>query len=326
MSCRRSSSGVEGAHIAAETPDCAHVRRQGDLLHAAGRRRAGGRPPSSAASPAAICGRAASRTARPAALQVLRHRLRRHRRPRRRQVRRPPATSPRPAAPHGGRCRHAVFVVLTGGEPMLQVDERVDRGTARARLHHRHRDQRHAPRAARHRLDLRQPQGRHRPQQRSGDELKLVYPQADARPDAMEDLDFTHPTCSRWTVARSPANHRAAHRLLQGPPEMAPDPTDPQAARAALSPAQPGIARNPLNDRHAHLQRVPLRGRPLSAERRTGPPNARVHGHSFRARVTIDGAPDPETGYIVHFDELGPALAEAHDALDHRLLNEVDGL
>ena len=57
-----------------------------------------------------------------------------------------------------------------------------------------------------------------------------------------------------------------------------------------------------------------------------GSPNARVHGHSFRARVTIDGVPGADTGYVFHFDELAQTMAEAQDALDHRLLNEVDGL
>jgi 6-pyruvoyltetrahydropterin/6-carboxytetrahydropterin synthase len=57
-----------------------------------------------------------------------------------------------------------------------------------------------------------------------------------------------------------------------------------------------------------------------------GSPNARVHGHSFRARVSIDGMPGNDTGYVFHFDELADAMAEAQDALDHRLLNEVDGL
>ena len=57
-----------------------------------------------------------------------------------------------------------------------------------------------------------------------------------------------------------------------------------------------------------------------------GSANARVHGHSFRARVTIEGTPSEDTGYIFHFDDLAAAMAEAHDALDHRLLNEVDGL
>ncbi len=55
-------------------------------------------------------------------------------------------------------------------------------------------------------------------------------------------------------------------------------------------------------------------------------PNARVHGHSFRARVIIEGEPNPETGYIFHFDDLSAAILETEEALDHRLLNEVEGL
>lgn len=57
-----------------------------------------------------------------------------------------------------------------------------------------------------------------------------------------------------------------------------------------------------------------------------GDPNARIHGHSFRARIVVDGEPDADTGYVFHFDELTAALADTRDALDHRLLNEVDGL
>lgn len=57
-----------------------------------------------------------------------------------------------------------------------------------------------------------------------------------------------------------------------------------------------------------------------------GHANARVHGHSFRARVTIDGEPDLETGLVLHLEELEAALDDVRDALDHRLLNEVEGL
>jgi 6-pyruvoyltetrahydropterin/6-carboxytetrahydropterin synthase len=57
-----------------------------------------------------------------------------------------------------------------------------------------------------------------------------------------------------------------------------------------------------------------------------GHPNARVHGHSFRVRVTIDGEPNPETGVIIHLDDVEAALADVQDALDHRMLNEVEGL
>ena len=57
-----------------------------------------------------------------------------------------------------------------------------------------------------------------------------------------------------------------------------------------------------------------------------GTVNARVHGHSFRARVTVEGDLDVETGYVMHFGELSGAIALVQDALDHRLLNEVPGL
>lgn len=57
-----------------------------------------------------------------------------------------------------------------------------------------------------------------------------------------------------------------------------------------------------------------------------GHPNARVHGHSFRVRVTVDGTLDPETGLVLHFEDLESALENAREALDHRLLNEVEGL
>ena len=48
------------------------------------------------------------------------------------------------------------FVVLTGGEPMLQVDEPLIAALHARRLRDRHRDQRHPSRAAHHRLDLRE--------------------------------------------------------------------------------------------------------------------------------------------------------------------------
>lgn len=55
-------------------------------------------------------------------------------------------------------------------------------------------------------------------------------------------------------------------------------------------------------------------------------PNRRMHGHSFRAVITLRGAPDPETGLLKHFGELSDALEGVRKELDHRLLNDVDGL
>lgn len=52
----------------------------------------------------------------------------------------------------------------------------------------------------------------------------------------------------------------------------------------------------------------------------------RIHGHSYRAEVTVRGRPDPKTGMIVDLGVLEAALAEAHDALDHRFLDEMNDL
>jgi 6-pyruvoyltetrahydropterin/6-carboxytetrahydropterin synthase len=55
-------------------------------------------------------------------------------------------------------------------------------------------------------------------------------------------------------------------------------------------------------------------------------PNARVHGHSFRVRVTLDGDPDSETGLVMHLEDVETAIEDTREALDHRFLNDVDGL
>lgn len=52
----------------------------------------------------------------------------------------------------------------------------------------------------------------------------------------------------------------------------------------------------------------------------------RIHGHSYRAEVTVRGRPDPETGMIVDLGMLEAAMAEAHDSLDHRFLDEMNDL
>ena len=52
----------------------------------------------------------------------------------------------------------------------------------------------------------------------------------------------------------------------------------------------------------------------------------RIHGHSYRAEVTVRGLPDPATGMIVDLGVLEAAMAEARDALDHRFLDEINDL
>lgn len=52
----------------------------------------------------------------------------------------------------------------------------------------------------------------------------------------------------------------------------------------------------------------------------------RIHGHSYRAEVTVRGRPDPITGMVVDLGLLERAMEEARDGLDHRFLDEVNDL
>ena len=53
---------------------------------------------------------------------------------------------------------------------------------------------------------------------------------------------------------------------------------------------------------------------------------ARLHGHSFGVTVSVDGPVGETTGWVMDFGDLKTAWAPLHDALDHRYLNEIDGL
>lgn len=52
----------------------------------------------------------------------------------------------------------------------------------------------------------------------------------------------------------------------------------------------------------------------------------RIHGHSYRAEVTVRGRPDPVTGMVVDLGVLERSIADARDALDHRFLDEINDL
>lgn len=53
---------------------------------------------------------------------------------------------------------------------------------------------------------------------------------------------------------------------------------------------------------------------------------SRVHGSSFTVEVTVAAALDPVTGWCVDFDIMEQGWKRIYDVLDHRLLNEVEGL
>ncbi len=53
---------------------------------------------------------------------------------------------------------------------------------------------------------------------------------------------------------------------------------------------------------------------------------ARLHGHSFQVRVSVDGPVGERTGWVMDFAELKAAFRPVYGQLDHRYLNEIDGL
>ena len=53
---------------------------------------------------------------------------------------------------------------------------------------------------------------------------------------------------------------------------------------------------------------------------------ARLHGHSFRVTLHVSGPVDPHLGWVIDFAEVSRAFAPLHELLDHRYLNEVEGL
>jgi 6-pyruvoyltetrahydropterin/6-carboxytetrahydropterin synthase len=53
-----------------------------------------------------------------------------------------------------------------------------------------------------------------------------------------------------------------------------------------------------------------------------GHPNHRIHGHSFRVRVTLQGTPNKDTGLIADLSTVKKALQDIQAKLDHKYLNE----
>jgi len=52
----------------------------------------------------------------------------------------------------------------------------------------------------------------------------------------------------------------------------------------------------------------------------------RMHGHSYKIRVTLVGAIDAETGWLVDFADVDRVVEPVLGELDHQVLNEVPGL
>ncbi len=53
---------------------------------------------------------------------------------------------------------------------------------------------------------------------------------------------------------------------------------------------------------------------------------SRLHGHSYRVEVRVEGPVGESTGWVQDFAELSCAMKPLLDRLDHYYLNEIEGL
>lgn len=52
----------------------------------------------------------------------------------------------------------------------------------------------------------------------------------------------------------------------------------------------------------------------------------RLHGHSFRVEIHIEGELDPELGWVMDFADLKSTFEPLYRQLDHHYLNDIAGL
>ena len=53
---------------------------------------------------------------------------------------------------------------------------------------------------------------------------------------------------------------------------------------------------------------------------------ARLHGHSFRVEIHVEGDVGATTGWVMDFADLKAAFKPTYERLDHHYLNEIPGL
>lgn len=52
----------------------------------------------------------------------------------------------------------------------------------------------------------------------------------------------------------------------------------------------------------------------------------RLHGHSYKVRITVEGVVDPNEGWVIDFAVIKTAFKPILDSLDHYYLNDIPGL
>jgi 6-pyruvoyltetrahydropterin/6-carboxytetrahydropterin synthase len=52
----------------------------------------------------------------------------------------------------------------------------------------------------------------------------------------------------------------------------------------------------------------------------------RMHGHSYRVELRLEGPIDPVTGFVADFFDIEHAFAPLLGQIDHQCLNDIEGL
>ena len=52
----------------------------------------------------------------------------------------------------------------------------------------------------------------------------------------------------------------------------------------------------------------------------------RMHGHSFKIEVVVEGEVASSKGYLIDYGDISRAVKPIEEQLDHRVLNDIDGL
>lgn len=52
----------------------------------------------------------------------------------------------------------------------------------------------------------------------------------------------------------------------------------------------------------------------------------RMHGHSYRVELQLEGAVDPDTGFVIDFFDVEKVFTPLLARLDHYTLNDIEGL
>ena len=57
-----------------------------------------------------------------------------------------------------------------------------------------------------------------------------------------------------------------------------------------------------------------------------GHPCKNLHGHSFKIKITVDGAVNTDTGFVIDFNDIDIAFQPILKIIDHSYLNNIKGL